>query len=197
MKRFAFVAAVLLLGACSSSDYDQPGPDSRRPPMTSDSRGAMRGAADTGLGLMPVDNWWHDPQIAEPLHLSADQYASLDRIQTDQADPIARLQRDSMVALRDFRQSLTADKPTLEDIVTAGERVRALRDQLLDRQVKLIAAQRVVLTADQWQKLQQQLQEDRNDWRQNRNMPGRPGRGGRGGWGGGVGGRGGRGGWGY
>lgn len=198
MKRLAIVAATLLLAACSSTDYDEPAraPEGRRPPMTAGSRGGMGGTADVGLGLMPIDNWWHDPQIAEPLNLSGDQYAALDRIRTEQGDEIQRLQRDSMVALRDFRQSLTAEKPTSDDIVAAGQRVRALRDQILERQVRLIAAERVVLTADQWQKLQQQLQQERGDWRNNRNVPGRPGRG-RGGWGGGMTPRGGRGGWGY
>src|SRR5512141_3005622 len=122
MKRLAMFGAVLLLAACSSSDYDQPAPtpraEGRRPPA----RGEMRGVADTVLGPMPLDNWWRDPQLAEPLALSADQYTSLDRIQAQQGDEIARLQRDSMVALRDFQQSLTSEKPMADDIVTAGDR---------------------------------------------------------------------------
>ena len=187
MKRLSMLVALLLLAACSSSDYDEPaqgrGPESRMPPA----RGEMRGVADTVLGPMPLDNWWHDPQLAEPLALTADQYSSLDRIQAQQGDEIARLQRDSMVALRDFQQSLTSEKPMADDIVTAGDRVRSLRDKILERQVRLIAAERIVLTNDQWQKLQQQLRENRDDWRQNRNIPGgRGGRGGRGGWGGGM-----------
>jgi Spy/CpxP family protein refolding chaperone len=184
MKRTAFVLAVLLVViSCSSSDDDQSRTE-RRPPMSGGyGRGTVRAAAVGGLDLLPPSEWWRDPYLVEPLKLTPDQLASLDKIGSEQSDEIARLERDSDVALRDLRSALSIEKPASDDILAATGRIRGLRDSLFDRQARMLADERIVLTRDQWGLLQTELQEERAP-RPNReggrSMGGRGGRGGRG-----------------
>jgi hypothetical protein len=82
-----------------------------------------------------------------------------------------------MVAMRDVRSVLDANQPSTADIVTAGQRLRTLRDTLFDRQIQMLAAERAILTQSQWQTLQQQLQARRSQRRQDNGYPRRGGRG--------------------
>ena len=159
--RLLFLAVTTFaLVACSTSDYDQPQPRRGNWPGPNSGDGTFARARTTtgGLDMLPPADWWHQPQIVTPLNLSADQFKALDKIASDQADEIARLDRDSMVAVRDLRQLLEASQPISADIVAAGERLRGLRDALFDRQVQMLAAERQVLTLQQWDTLQTQLQ---------------------------------------
>jgi Spy/CpxP family protein refolding chaperone len=187
MRERLLILAVttVVLVACSSSDYDQPQPRRGNRPE-GDGTYARARTTPGVLDMLPPPDWWHDPQIATPLNLTADQYAALDKIGTEQADPIARLERDSMVAVRDLRQALESNQPAAADIVSAGQRLRGLRDALFDRQVQMLAAERQVLTLQQWETLQAQLQSrprgtDSNRGTQRRGG-GRGGMGGRGRW---------------
>ncbi len=124
--------------------------------------------------MLPPAGWWHQPMLADAVRLTPDQIAALDKIPEDDS---SRLERDMMVAVRDVRSVLDSKQPSNDDIVTAGQRVRALRDTLFDKQMALLAAQRMILTQDQWQTLQQQLQERRAQRRQDSGYPRRGGRG--------------------
>ncbi len=162
MRRLSLLLALVLVGCASS--YDQP---QNEPP----SRGGYGGggyrraaARDMGpmlLDLVPDDTWWRDVALVEPLNLTNDQIASLEKITKDQSDEIARLQRDLPVATRDFHNILQTKTPTATDITAAANRVRELRDSLYDRQVQLLTAERLVLTDQQWVKLMDELQERR------------------------------------
>ena len=174
MKRLAIVI-FLFAAACSSSDNDQPVyQPSRRPPI------APR-ATEVALDMLPPGDWWHQPMIADAVKLTADQMTALDKVASDQADQIARMERDSMVAARDLRTSLESSRPSEADIIAAGQRLRSLRDALFDRQLQMLAAERQILSLDQWQTLQQQLQERRSQRNQDQGYPRRGGRGGMGG----------------
>ena len=136
------------------------------------------------LEMMPPADWWRDPQLANAVNLTADQVASLEKISKDAGDEAEKLDRDAGVAVRDLGTLLDSDKPAEADIIAAGNRVREIRDSLFDRQLKMLAAERVVLTKQQWQTLQDQLQTRRNERRGgDRGYPGGrggfPGRGGR------------------
>jgi Spy/CpxP family protein refolding chaperone len=131
--------------------------------------------------MLPPGDWWHQPMIADAVKLTAEQMAALDKITSDQADQIARMERDSMVAVRDLRTSLEASRPSEADIIAAGQRLRSLRDALFDRHLQMLAAERAILSLDQWQTLQQQLQERRSQRNQDQGYPRRGGRGGMGG----------------
>ncbi|MGZ4809930.1 MAG: hypothetical protein ACXV7D_11450, partial [Thermoanaerobaculia bacterium] len=86
----------------------------------------------------------------------------------------------SAASIRDVRAALDADPVVSDDVIAAGDRLRTLRDTLFDREVRMLAAERQVLTRSQWQALEDSLrsrpQRDRNQYP----MGGR-GRGGRGG----------------
>jgi len=176
MKRLALVVIVAMVG-CSSSDYDE-GPRDRgyggdRPAMSRAGGGGM-------LDMMPPDDWWHDTRIAAAVNPTPDQIAKLDQIAKDHnADDVTRLTRDSEVAMRDLRATLDSDSPAANDIVTAATRVRTLRNDAFDKQIQLLAAERTVLTKQQWKSLQDAMHERPREGRRGCNGP-RGGFGGRG-----------------
>lgn len=177
MKSLALLLPLLVLPlACSSTDLDQP---SYAPPR--DDFPAARPAAG-GLEFLPPAQWWRQPLLADAVKLTGDQIAALDKI--DQSQEIDRMDRDTGVAVRELRELLDSSQPAANDIVASGQRLRALRDTMFDRQLKMLADERAVLTQPQWQTLQTQLQERRTR-RNQENYPRRGGRGmggGRGRW---------------
>jgi Spy/CpxP family protein refolding chaperone len=189
MRRLSALLVLLLIAACSSSDYDDP---RGRPPRGGDGeRGGygrparVREAVPMLLDVVPDDSWWRDFAIAEPLNLSEDQFKSLDKIAAEQRDEIARLERDLPVAAKDLRAALDADPTSAAGITTAAQRVRSIRDSLFDRQAQMLAAERLVLSGQQWTKLVQELKQQRDDRmnrRGNGDYPGGNRGGGRGGY---------------
>lgn len=176
MRRLSALLVLLLIAACSSSDYDDP----RGRPAR------VRDAVPMLLDVIPDDSWWRDFAIAEPLNLSEEQFKTLDRIAAEQRDEIARLERDLPVAAKDFRAALDADPTSAAGITTAAQRVRSIRDSLFDRQAQMLAAERLVLSGQQWTKLVRALQQQQRDERMNRrgtgDYPGGARGGGRGGY---------------
>lgn len=180
----------ILIAACSSSDPYEPQAQSERPRGMGgmgQGGGGFRGAMDPGevamLEILPPANWWHDDRIANAVKLTPDQVASLDKIYSDQHDDIARLQRDTQVAARQLRDSLGLDTTKADDITSAGVRVKTLRDDIFDRQLKMLADERLVLSTQQWASLENALQNARTE-RQQERRGGYPGGRGRGGFGG-------------
>jgi Spy/CpxP family protein refolding chaperone len=188
MKRTYVIALSLLalLFVTCTSDMDD---RDRRPPQGYPGGGDRGGfararpeGAGDGLEMMPPSDWWHDPRISVAVNLTPDQAASLDRISSDQSGEIAKLERDSMVAARDLRQTVEANQPVAADITGAGQRLRGVRDALFDRRVQLLASERTLLTQQQWTALQNAMTASRRDTdRPNRGYGGRGGRGGMGG----------------
>ena len=179
MKR-TLLLLTIALAACSSSDYDQPRNEG---PRRGGGMMAPRASAD-GTGLLPPSDWWHDPQIAGAVNLTADQYSALDALSKNEPSDLDKLRRDVGTASRDLRTLLETEKPSSNDIITAGDRVKSLRDEIFTRELRLLADERAILTQQQWNTLQRQLTEQR----QERGGYGRDGgyggrRGGRGGWG--------------
>jgi hypothetical protein len=116
------------------------------------------------------------------VNLTTDQVASLDKVYTEQGDDIARLINDSQVAVRQLRDSLGLEQPKSEDISSAGQRLRTLRDDIFDRQLRMLSAERLLLSTQQWTALQNALQNARSQRQQERGgYPGGRGRGGMGG----------------
>jgi Spy/CpxP family protein refolding chaperone len=133
------------------------------------------------LELLPPPSWWRDDRIAGAVNLTTDQVASLDKVYSEQGDDIARLINDSQVAVRQLRDSLALDQPKSEDIGSAGQRLRTLRDDIFDRQLRMLAAERLLLSTQQWTALQNALQNARSQRQERGGYPGGRGRGGRGG----------------
>jgi len=181
MKRFALIACLLALAACSSAGYDDD--DARMPerrPVSDDSMPAQ-GVAEAPL---PPADWWRKAEIADRVKPSADQVAALDKLQSEQGDELAKLERDMVIAMRDLRNALDSEKPSADDIMAAGSRVRTMRDEIFGRQLRMLAAERTILTREQWSALQDAIRMRRRD-RMRDGMGGRgprgtyPGRGGR------------------
>jgi hypothetical protein len=164
----------------------------RRPPQGYPGGGEGRGGfararaagAGDGLEIMPPSDWWRDPRISLAVNLTPDQVSSLDRISHDQSEEIAKLERDSLVAARDLRQTIESNQPSAADITGAGQRLRGIRDALFDRRVQLLASERTLLTQQQWTSLQDAMTAPRNRDTDRRSRGGYGGRVGRGGMGG-------------
>lgn len=168
MKRLALLAIPLLVLACSNNDDDVYRPRTR-PAMTPR-------AEPAALDMLPPADWWRVPQIADAVRPTADQVASLEKIAQDHGNDVSRIENDMTIAMRDLRTQLDAATPAQNDIIAAGTRIRDLRNAMFDRQLQMLAAERALLTRDQWQSLQQALR----DRREQRNEYGYPRRGGRG-----------------
>jgi Spy/CpxP family protein refolding chaperone len=171
MKNAATLLIVAILAGCASSGNDEPAGRGGRGRFGGDGAGEDRPAAAAagGIEIIPTSDWWHNDQIAGALNLSNDQIADLDKIRHDQSDTIERLRHDSLDAARNLRTTLEADRPTAEEILESGRRLRAVRAELIDRQVQLLSDERHVLTHQQWASLEDQLQRRA----QNRNPYGR------------------------
>ncbi len=161
MKRLALVVIVAMVG-CSSSDYDE-GPRRGRGDWGGDAPAMVRAGGGGMLDMVPPDDWWHDTRIAGAVNPSPDQIAKLDQMAKDHnADDVTKLTRDSEVAMRDLRSTLESDAP---DIPTAAKRVQTLRNDLFERQIALLSAERSVLTKQQWKALQDAMHERPRDER--------------------------------
>lgn len=168
MKRSSAMLLVAILVACASTDVPDDRDAGRRPMMRRASAG------EDGLDVAPPTDWWHDPRLSEAVKVTAEEMTALDRISAEHTQAINQLRRDTISAARDLRLALNADPAVEGDILGAGQRLRTARDQLLDHQLHMLAAERAVLTRVQWDALTDQLQAARADRR-----GGYPGRGGR------------------
>jgi hypothetical protein len=175
----------LALGACASDSV--PNNNDAAPPTI---RPAEEGRSRADA-LFPPANWWHD-EVATAVALNGDQVKQLDVLQDDQGAEVARLERDLMLAVRDVRSAFDQAQPSDEQITSSGERLRQLRDALFERQLTMLAAERKIVTADQWHTLEDAMQarnHQRPDGQRGQRPGGMGGRGGRrGGMGGGMGG---------
>lgn len=95
------------------------------------------------------------PDWQRHVKLTAEQTQKLDKLKP-QADEIARLEREAMNASRNVRAAASSDA-----ILAAGNRFATLRDQLLRKQIALLAAQRAILTQAQWTVLQREMPDRR------------------------------------
>ena len=150
MKRFALLA-IVFLAACATYDHDPARP-----------RPQLRGETplDAGMDVLPPPRWWRDYRLAEPINLSEEQERRLDDLDKQEPDALHRLRREAMLIARELENALDADPPSESEIVAAGEKLRTTREQLLDLEVRRVAAERAVLTREQWRRLQQGLHED-------------------------------------
>ena len=145
------LAAVLLLAACAS---DAPPNRDVPSPMIQPSE-EPRSRAEA---MFPPANWWHLDDFTKSVALQGEQARSLDTLQVDQGAEIARLERDLMLAVRDVRTALDDPQPADDQIASSSERLRQLRDSLFSRQLTMLAAERKILTADQWRALEDAMQ---------------------------------------
>jgi hypothetical protein len=183
-KRILLTALLSAAAACYSSDYGD------RPPQRGGYGGGgggydrpmMGGEGGDGLGaLMPPPDWWHDTRLTASMNLAPEQVRQLDKIANGRADEVTKLERDSAVAMRDLRTMLDGDSPASGDIVNAAQRVRTLRNDVFDRQVEMLSAERTLLTKQQWDALESAIRDSRREDRDDRPRGGYGGRGGRGG----------------
>ena len=174
-QHFAPIVLCFLIAACASAGYDDD--DARTPPRrvaTDDSLSAPAG----GGTLLPPADWWRQAELADRVKPTADQVAALDKLQSEQGDELTKLERDMVIAERDLRAALESDKPTTDEILAAGGRVRTMRDDIFGRQLRMLAAERALLTREQWSALEDAIRMRRRDLMRDSGGRGPGGRGG-------------------
>jgi len=180
------LASILFIASCTAYNYDDDAPPMPRRSIASD-----ESAPQPGMLALPPPDWWREASIADMVKPTAEQVTVLDRLQTEQGDEIARMQRDVVIAERDLRGVLESNKPSAGSIIAAGTRVRTMRDEIFGRQLRYLAAERELLTREQWSALEDAIRMRRRERMREGMGRGRgpggvyPGRGGRrpGGWG--------------
>jgi hypothetical protein len=121
--------------------------------------------------------WWRDTKFAEPIALTAEQIVKLEALAPKQEN-VARLESEAQVAARELRAIVDMPEVTTAQIVESGHRLRDARSELLEAQVDLVAAQRAILSIDQWIALERAVQEQRRSQRGEERGRGRGGFGG-------------------
>ena len=169
----------LLVLGCATTDAP---PNTEGRPIR---RGMREDRAAVAFGVLPPANWWHDPQITSAVRLSNEQILALDDLQRGRGEDIAHLRRDLPLAERDLQTVLSAEQVSTDDILAAGRRMETLRDNVFDQEIRMLAAERALLSAKEWTALQDALRDEQSERRENgssrRGRDGGPGRGGRGG----------------
>ena len=154
----AVFAAILLTACASAQTPPPPGPQGRPGEMGSERPGfGMRGMNGGGLDMLPPSGWWNDEELAGPVKLTKEQKTKLDASNL-QADELRRLSQDSMTAAKELRALLEKEAPAPNELTAAAAKLRTLRDEMFDLQVKRLLAERAILTSAQWTSLQKQLQ---------------------------------------
>lgn len=163
--RKATLLLSLLLTACSTVDDDTPVLGPTQGPMRDRARaGEMRRGAGGLLEMLPPARWWRDVHLAEGVDLTGEQIARLEEIYAgnDEAMRLVRDRRDAMEAIED---TLERDRPAPEEITAAARRLREIDDALFERQLRTLIDVRQVLSQRQWERLEDNLEEDRRPMR--------------------------------
>lgn len=165
MKRFLILILAGLTAACASSNGpDRRSQQNRRPDnRRNDNRPSYgRYRASTGdLTMLPPGDWWRDTRMSGALRLTPGQIAELDQLQDAKGAEIAKLEVDKQAALDALREAISSNQATTNSILEAGRRVQTVRDNIFNTQLRLLAAERLVLSQLQWQTLQEQLPDSR------------------------------------
>ena len=114
----------------------------RRPPMERAFRGGGHG------------RWWHNPETAQRLGLSADQEQKMDEIFQQHRlrliDLNAALEKEEAV----MEPLMESDQPDEARILAQIDRVAQARAELEKANARMLLGLRRVLTPDQWKKLE-------------------------------------------
>ncbi|HYM62448.1 MAG TPA: hypothetical protein VEZ11_16310 [Thermoanaerobaculia bacterium] len=174
------VSTCLWAGCASAPPPQDRGRGGSRPERNDAPRRVMAGGM---VELLPPDYWWRDEQVTPSVAPSVEQIEALDKVAHDLGAEIDQIRSDMRLVVRDLRSVIESEKPQSTDILAAGQRVRELRNSLFDRELKMLDAERQILSRQQWMALQDALERRRAPRQQQDSTPGDRGgrRGGRGG----------------
>ena len=135
----------------------------RRPPMERAFHGGGSG------------RWWHNPEVAQRLGLSADQQQKMDDIFQQHRLRLIDLNASLERAETMLEPLMESDRPDEAKILAQADRVADARAELEKANTRLLVAIRLVLTPDQWKKLQSERPGPRPEGREHRrDGPGEP-----------------------
>lgn len=176
--RMATLLLSLFLTACSTVGDDTPVLGPTQGPMRDRARaGEIRRGAGGLLEMLPPAQWWRDVHLVEGVDLTEEQIARLEEIYAGN-DEAMRLVRDRRGAMEEIEETLEKERPAPEEITAAARRLREIDDALFERQLRILIDVRQVLSQRQWERLEDNLEEDRRPMRMRQGS-------GRGGFGGG------------
>jgi protein CpxP len=98
--------------------------------------------------------WWNDPEMAKTLNLTTDQQKKMDDIfqqnRLKLIDLNATLQKEEAT----LEPLVSADQPDAPKLLAQSDKVAQARAELEKANARMLLGIRLVLTADQWKKVQ-------------------------------------------
>jgi len=119
--------------------------------------------------------WWHNPETAQRLGLSTEQQQKMDDIFQQHRLRLIDLNASLEKAETLLEPLMESDRPDEAKILAQADRVADARAELEKANTRLLVEIRLVLTPDQWKKLQSQRPGPRADGQEHgRYGPGEP-----------------------
>jgi len=180
MKRCTILVSAMLLGgfALLAQDDSPPPPPMAAPgapavpeappPPGPPHRPPMERAFHTGT----PGRWWHNPEMAQQLGLSSEQQQKMDDIFQQNRLRLIDLNAALEKAETMLEPLMEADRPDEAKILAQSDRVADARADLEKANTRLLVGIRLVLTPDQWKKLQAGRPAPRPGARDHRSTPG-------------------------
>jgi len=98
--------------------------------------------------------WWHNPEMAQKLGLSAEQEQKMDDIFQQHRLRLIDLNASLEKAETLLEPLMESDRPDEAKILAQADRVAEARAELEKANTRLLVGIRLVLTPDQWKKLE-------------------------------------------
>ena len=152
MNRYRICVFALLLtgGAALAQQPPPPGGPDGPPPPTHSRRPPMERAFHSGV----PGRWWSNPEMVQKLGLTDDQQKKMDDIfqqsRLKLIDLNASLEKEELI----MEPLMSADQPDEAKAMAQIDRVAQARAALEEANAKMLLKIRLVLTVDQWKKLQ-------------------------------------------
>jgi Spy/CpxP family protein refolding chaperone len=135
--------------------------------------GAIAIATTSGAQELPPGKWWHRPEVAKRLDITAQQREKLDAVFRDAATELIDLKADVDKLQIAMRSELAKTQLNRQEIANVAARFNEARGRLFSREVMMLVDMRGVLTDSQWTRLRDELENRRERMRDERGQ-GRP-----------------------
>ena len=115
---------------------------------------------------MPPGKWWRRPEVANELHLTADQQSRLDAIFRSAADALIYQRGETEKLGIALRGELDQEQLNKANVLRLAQRLGEARAKLFEREVMMLVDMRGVLNDDQWARLREHLDRPRQQMQQ-------------------------------
>lgn len=126
--------------------------------------GLLAGPLAAQLPEMPMGKWWVRPRVVQILGISAEQQEKLDGIFSRNRRSFIELKADVERRQLDLEELMGRKESDAKRVTEAVDALEQARMKLARQRTLMFVDMKAVLTAEQWQR----IQERREDWRAER-----------------------------